>query len=425
MTAPAKPPTSVRGYIDDEGSWAGLLTDLLETVPDLTWPTSVQTYGQMRRDPQLAAILKAYVYPIARAGWHLDPMGARPEVVQLVSDDLGLPVKGDERAPSGARVRGVRWGAHLRTALSELTFGHAAFELEADVERGDGQAHLSNLFERHQSTFVVIDADRQGRLESVQQAEGIGGKQAVPIPARNLQWYSHEREGSAYRGTSLLRPAYGPWLLKREMWRVLAISGRRFGTGLLNMEALPGTNPTQGQIDAAQKMASAARAGDQAGMASPPGFRPVLVGLSGSVPDTLGFVRYLDQQMTRMALSGVVDLGDTPNGSRALGDTFVDLLLLAEQEVADQIAEDATTQSVARLVEWNWGPDEPVPSVQCSEVGARHEVTAEALNLLLTSGALSWDPQLEAAVRAAWKLPERDENAPPPRPPVLAPARAR
>ena len=62
------------------------------------------------------------------------------------------------------------------------------------------------------------------------------------------------------------------------MWRVLAISGRRFGTGLLNMEALPGTNPTQGQIDAAAKMASAARAGDQAGMASPPGFRPVLVG---------------------------------------------------------------------------------------------------------------------------------------------------
>lgn len=424
MTAPA-PPTSVRGYVDDEGVWASLVTDLLETVPDLTWPTSVQTYGQMRRDPQLAAILKAYTYPIARAGWHLDPMGARPEVVQLVSDDLGLPVKGAEQAPSGARVRGVRWGTHLRTALSELTFGHCGFELEADVERGDGRAHLSNLFERHQSTFVDINADRQGRLESVLQAEGMAGHKAVPIPADRLQWYSHEREGSAHRGTSLLRPAYGPWLLKREMWRVLAISGRRFGAGIPTFEPKPGTNPTQGQIDSAQRQASAIRVGDQGGMTTLPGFDFKLTGLTGSLPDTLGFVKYLDQQMTRMALSGVVDLGDTPNGSRALGDTFVDLLLLAEQEVADQIADDATTQSVARLCEWNWGPDEPVPGVACDDVGARHEVTAEALAALVGSGALSWDPALEEAVRTAWKLPPRDPNGPPPRSPVLAPARAR
>jgi hypothetical protein len=158
-------------------------------------------------------------------------------------------------------------------------------------------------------------------------------------------------------------------------------------------------------------------------MSTPPGFRAEILGLTGSVPDTLSFVKYLDQQMTRMALAGIVDLGDTSNGSRALGDSFVELLMLAEQEVADQIAADATTQTAARIVEWNWGPDEPVPAVVCEDVGASHEVTAEALGLLLGAGALSWDPALERYVRQTWKLPERAPDAPAPAvtPPVLRP----
>jgi hypothetical protein len=51
--------------------------------------------------------------------------------------------------------------------------------------------------------------------------------------------------------------------------------------------------------------------------------------MTGSVPDAIAFVSYLDQQMSTMALAGLIDLGNTDNGSRALGDTFLDLFLLS------------------------------------------------------------------------------------------------
>lgn len=430
MTAPA---TTSHGYVDEYAQYGPFFGDILELVPELRWPTSVFTYAQMQHDPQLAAILKAYAYPIVRAGWHLDPMGARPEVVTFVADDLGITVKGDERSPSGARVRGVRWAEHLRAVLpSLLIYGYSAFEQEAPIGP-DGKAHLTALHERSQSTFSEIRADRNGQLEGAYQYNAPRDAQghAIPIPATQLQWYAHERRGSAWQGNSLLRPAYGPWLLKREMLRVLAISSRRHGAGVPTMEALPGTTPGPGQMEAAQRQASAVRAGDTAGMSVPPGFRFALTGLTGSVPDTLGYVRYLDQQMTRMALAGIVDLGDTQRGSRALGEVFVDLMLLALQEVADQVAADVTAQTVARIVEWNWGITEPVPAVVCEDVGAIHETTAESLALLLNAGALSTDPALEEYIRSTWKLPVRDPSTPwqapgmPTSTPIAARARAR
>ena len=86
---------------------------------------------------------------------------------------------------------------------------------------------------------------------------------------------------------------------------------------------------TPAQIVEAQRLASAHRGGDRSGVGLPSGFIMELKGITGSVPDPLPFINYLDQQMSRAALAGVVDLGNTSNGSRALGDTFVDLLMLS------------------------------------------------------------------------------------------------
>jgi hypothetical protein len=72
----------------------------------------------MRNDAQLAGSLNAWMLPIRRADWALDPAGCRPTVYRLVADDLGLPILGQEPRPSGARRRRVVWSDHLRVALS-------------------------------------------------------------------------------------------------------------------------------------------------------------------------------------------------------------------------------------------------------------------------------------------------------------------
>lgn len=396
-------PTSLRGYATDD-MYAGILLDALEHVPDLQYPLSVPVYGKMRHETSLTAVLSSYTLPIRRASWVVNPAGCRPEVVQLVADDLGLPVMGKDE-PGAARTRGVSWAEHLRTALGYLTFGHAGHELLAEMR--DGKARLAGLYERVQSTIQEIHVDRQGNLLGISQE--LRAKANSPqVKADRLVWYVHEREGANLAGRSLLRSAYGPWLIKQDLMRTHAVSNKRWGAGVPVMEALPGTAPSPGQMAEAMQMAAAARAGDQAGAATPPGFVMKILGMSGSVPDTLSFIKYCDASMSRMALAGFLDLGSGDTGSYALAKSFVDLFLLNIQTIADHVADTVTRQVAARIVEWNWG-DEPVPAVQVSDIGSRHELTAEALNLLLGSGALSADPGLEAQVRRMYQLPERVE----------------
>src|SRR5260221_887518 len=218
-------------------------------------------------------------------------------------------------------------------------------------------------------------------------------------------------EGSQWAGISMLRPAFGAWLLKHEPWRVHATSIRRFGMGVP-----PVTSPAGGtaaQVQDAQAMASAMRVGDQTGVGLPQGFQFSLTGLTGSVPDALGFIKYLDQQMAGMALTQGLLLGQTETGSRALGESFLDLYLLALQGVADEIATTATSGQenmpgiVTDLVDQNWGEDEPCPAIVCTDVGESYEITAEALASLTRFGALSPDESLDDWIRKMWRMPGR------------------
>jgi hypothetical protein len=417
----ASAPTRDIGHLDQHyGLWLG---DWLELIPDLIWPNSVQTYARMRHDPQLTAVLAAYTLPIRRATWAIDPAGCRDEVVQLVADDLGLPILGTDAKPGPARRRGVRWADHVRLALGSLTYGFAPFERRYEIR--DGRARLVNLGERLPHTIGAINLHRDGTIRSIQQDIAPASS---PIPADRLAWYVHEREGANWAGRSILRASYGPWLLKHEVWRVHATSIRRFGMGVPSVTAPVGATP--GQVAEAQRLASAMRVGDQSGAGLPNGFQLAITGMTGSVPDAMAFIHYLDQQMSRSALAGLMDLGDTSNGSRALGQSFLDLFLLSLQAVADEIADTATAGQpgipgiVTQLVDYNWGEDEPAPRIVAPDVGDRHEVTAEALDQLITCGAITPDPELEAYVRTSWKLPERSTTALPTPTPQPEPAPA-
>lgn len=403
MTAPTRILGTTDPYAMSTNTW---LYDALEHVPDLQpGPLAIQIYGQMRRDSRLAAILAGYTLQIRRASWQVEPGDCRPEVVQLVADDMGLPVKGKD-VPGAARTRGVSWNDHLRTALLCLPFGHMCFEQLAEVV--DGRARLVALSPRMPQTLEQIHADpKTGVLLGVTQDKPR--KNDVPqIRADRLAFYTHDRETSWF-GTSLLRSSFAPWFLKHELMRVHATSARRFGMGVPTVEWAVGTLPTPDQITAAQRLASAARVGEESGASLPPGASLVLRGLSGSTPDVLGYIKWLNQEMASAALMPHMDLGNTASGSRATATAFLDSWTLALGGIAEEIADVATRQIAARIVHWNFGDAEPVPRVVVSGVGTQREVTAESLNQLLQSGALSADPGLEAWIRREYRLPERED----------------
>lgn len=417
-----KPPTGpLVGYTDLNSYNQYADIDPSEHVADLLFPQSVTTYSSMRRDPQLAAVLAGISLPIRRATWALDPTGCNPAVVKRVADDMGLPVVGSDD-PGPARMQGMSWANHLRTAMLSLVYGFYGFELLADVS--SGQARLVNAYQRTPSTVVFIHSLENGDFGGISQLYHPQTFKRAEIGPERMVWYALDVEGSAHHGNSILRPGFSSWLIKQELRRVLAGSNRRWGMGVPTVRALPGTVPTPEQMAAAAQLAQAARGGDTAGASVPPGFVMEILGMSGSAPNTIEALRWVDQQMSGMVLSRWMDLGSSQTGSRALGEAFIDTFLLSIQSLADHFADVATRQISARLVAWNEGSDEPVPRVVVADVGSRHEVTADALGALLQSGALSADPQLEEWVRRTYRLPPRDPNVPwaPPNPGGAAPS---
>lgn len=404
-------PETLRGYTDDAAlgldGYGAIVDYLLEHTPELLWPYSIRTYARMRHEPQLAAILKAYTLGIRRARWYVDGAGCRDEVTQLVADDLGLPINDADEAQEGARRRRFVFGEHLRLSLLDLTFGHMFFEQE--WAQRDGRWHLEQVQERMPQTVAELKLNPDGTLAAmVQEPRSTGGQGPVLTAAdHRLVYYVNDREGSNYFGQSLLRPAYGMWLIKDQMLRVHATSIRRFGMGVPEVQAPQGATPQQ--IAEAERTARTIKAGQDSGVGLPYGFTLALRGITGSTPDALGFINYLDRQMTRATLTSILDMATSENGARALGETVMDLLVYAQQAIADQHAEVATQQLVVPLVDANWGEDEPAPRVAVGDVGADLELTAEDIRDLAQFGMLIHDEELEGWIRARYGLPPIDQ----------------
>jgi hypothetical protein len=391
-----------------------LAYDFYEQIPALTFPMSTQTYARMRRDPQISSVLKAYTYPLRSATYAINPKGCRDEVAEFVADAWGLPIEGDNDGPGPARRRGVRWKEHMRMALLMLTFGFSPFAIRYEVGGTPVRARLAELSERLPQTITDIRINDDGSIKEVYQ---LGSRK--PIDGSALLWYSHEREGASWQGRSMLIDSYGPWLLKHEMWRVLASSSRRFGMGIPQVTAPPGGTPAD--IANAATLASGYRAGDQSGVGLPNGYQFDLKGMSGSVPDTMAFINYLDAQIATSVLAEVLNLDTASTGNRALGDTVIGLLQMSWQAVAESLADTATGMNV-QMVDYNFGEDEPVPGLLCTDIN-RPEVTSEAISALVTCGALTPDLGLENDIRLRFNLPllseqERDAALPDPTPAV-------
>lgn len=393
------PPLVERGHVVDSPGWWGGLED--EPTPELRWPLSVQVYDRMRRqDAQVASVLRAVTLPIRRTPWRIDPNGARPEVVQLVAEDLGLPVM------DGAPITPVRmrdrfsWLEHLRLALLMLPIGHSYFEQVYRIV--NGQVRLRKLGERPAKTISAINVAADGGLVSIEQYGMIGQTEAVTIPVDRLVAYVNEREGGNWMGTSLLRTCYKNWLIKDRLLRVQAQTVERNGMGVPLYKGAPGEENLSKGLD----MAKAWRGGDAAGAAVPDGADLLLRGVEGDLPDADKPIRYHDEQIARAVLAHFLNLG-TQTGSWALGTTFADFFTLSLQSVAQTIADTATQHIVEDLVDLNWGSDEPAPRVTFDEIGSRHTATAEAIKALVDAGAVFPDRQLEEFLRTTYGLPAK------------------
>jgi len=397
-------PVSEIGYAQNVATngWWTQLDD--EPTPELRWPHSVEVYDAMRsQDSQVTSVLRAVTLPVRRTPWHIDPAGARDEVVRLVAEDLGLPVVGDPLPvdpPLRTRDR-FSWPEHLRQALLMLPFGHMFFE---QVYRIDGQyARLRKLAPRMPRTIEEVKVAEDGGLIAIRQYAAKTGLPQRDIPVNRLVAYVHEREGGNWLGRSLLRPAYKNWLIKDRLLRVDAQTIERNGMGIPVYEAGEGETDLSSGLEMAKKW----RAGDSSGAATPSGAKLRLAGVEGELPTALPSIRYHDEQIGRAVLAHFLNLG-TQTGSWALGSTFADFFTLSLQTLAQQVADTVTQHVVEDMVDFNFGETEPAPRITFDEIGSRQAATAQAIKMLTDAGILLPDRALEEAARQQFGLPPKD-----------------
>jgi hypothetical protein len=423
-------PTAMRGYVDDSAvltldGYSTGVDYLLEHIPALVHPESVRVFSQMRTDPMIAGILKAYAGPINRAHWSIDPAGCRDEVVEKIADDLGLPIKGwsdepneDEpdakvQAPTGARRRKFTWARHLRLVGMYRVFGHMFFEQNwTETAGGDGlRWSLDMVQERMPQTVAGLKLNTNGTLNAVAQGS-IVGKDTILLTTADhrLVHYVREREGSNYFGQSLIRPCYAPWLIKTQVMRVWPTSNRRNGMGIWQVTAPPDAQPQQ--ILEAQRLASSTRASEGAGLGLPAGFTAELKGMTGTLPDHAELANFCNQEMARNTLTMLLTMAGAERGNRSLGETVMDLLIMAQQDDAEFIAGEATDQLVIPLVDANWGESEPAPRIDVGQVGADVETTAQDIYWLTAYAGLKPDRPAREWIRQQRGMPPEDPKDP-------------
>lgn len=410
-TTPVRSQTAVResGYVVAGGattaSWWGW-NEQREDTPELRWPESIKVFDRMRRqDAQVSSVLRAVTHPVRRTKWRVDPAGARPEVVDHVSQDLGLPVLGSDDVPTLRTRDRFSWSAHLRLALLSLPFGHMVFEQVYRIDDTTGLARLRKLGPRMPETITKWNVARDGGLVSVEQGTVGAGSGNITLPVSRLVVYVNEREGGEWWGQSLLRAAYKNWIIKDRLLRTQAQAIDRNGMGLPVYTGAAGA--PQEDVDAGAELAQRVRAGDNSGLGLPSGAKMELLGVQGQVPDAKPAVEYHDSQIAAAVLAQFLNLGKQ-TGSWALGSVFADTFVESLQAVAQEIADTATQHVVEDIVDINYGPDELAPRIVFDEIGSQTAQIAAALKMLVDAGVLTPDPGLESYIRTGLGLPAGD-----------------
>jgi hypothetical protein len=354
MAEPKPPITEIGSAAGDPtamAGWAMFGGDAFERVMELQWPNSIMAYSSMMNDAQIQSLYHGLTLPIRAYWWYIDPNGAPPDVVERVVQDYNLSTD-PEPTDEFKRRRGQRrfsFEKHLEDALRALQYGHYPFEQVGEIGE-DQKWHLRKLSPRPPRTLTEINVAKDGALENIVQGYSFPNK--ITIPINRLVWYAWDREGANWTGRPMTRCVYRNYIVKDRVTRVGAINVERAG-GVPYVEAPEGASGEQiRELDA---LARKFRVGEGAGAALPHGAVLKFAAAAGG-DGAVALIKQQNEEMARAFLQMVSMLGQTNSGSRALGDTFHDILRVAQYTIAKWFCDIFNEHMLEDDVEWNEGP---------------------------------------------------------------------
>lgn len=405
-----------------------------EFMPELRGPRGMRVFAEMRdNDPTVGALLFAVDLMSRRVPWSVESKGEgaeadlRHEFLESILDDMSHP-----------------WEDFISEALSMLVFGWSYFEivykrrvgpLEEDPSRRsrftDGAIGIRKLAPRSQESLLRWEMQEDGGIAGLWQIPPVGGgTYFIPIE-RALLFRTMARKNNP-EGRSILRNAYRPWWLAKNLENIEGVGIERELAGLpvVRIPARYLTSTAAADIAIRQqyeKIAKDLKFNEQAGLVIPsdchadqdgrPSSTPLvsveLLSSAGSrtiEPDVP--IRRHQGNIARTALADFLMLGQDSAGSFAMSASKSDLFLNACQTYLDHIAAVFNRHAVPRLFALNGAPLEDLP---CVKPGRVKPADLDALGTFLErigrAGATLWpDEALDRHVRAEAGLPEPSEE---------------
>ena len=336
--------------------WSSFHVEPNEYVPELIWPQCVPVYDRMMTDAKLAGLLRSVELPLKGRAWAIDPNGADEQSLLKLSDDLDLPIVGQDQSVRRRVGSRFSFDSHLMVALKALGYGFYYFEQVGEIT--ELFWHLKKLAPRPPRTIAEINVDADGGLKSVRQNLGGGATAQSPeLSVDRLVCYVWDYEAANWTGRSLLRPCYRNWLIKDRLLRVDAIKHERSGMGIPVAEAPPGAGPEE--VAELAGMVRSMKVTESGGGAVPAGTKLQLMGTSGSLPDTIASVQFHNEEMNGAFLANFQNLGAgaQSGGSYALGKVQYDFFGQALDAIQDWIIATFNPHVIEDWYDYNHGPE--------------------------------------------------------------------
>ena len=207
---PPRPGTDEIGATGSEATAGELIqTDYNAALQGLP---AYDIFDRMRfSDSSIGTGLWVIKLPLMRATWTVEPPTDTPkdrEIAEFVEADLmGMTIP---------------WQEYLWQVFLMLDYGSFPFEIVWEI-RDDHRAHLRKLAPRHPRTVTKWLIDDHGGFNGVeQQTLRSSGFHTVIIPPEKLIVYVNQKEGSNFRGVSLLRRVYKHWMITERLENAVA-----------------------------------------------------------------------------------------------------------------------------------------------------------------------------------------------------------
>ena len=181
----------------------------------------------------------------------------------------------------------------IREAFMQAVFG---FSLHEIVWRLDGGADLEYVFPWQVQAWVTDASER--KLLGVRCVDS-----QVILPASKAILWSYNRLGNDFEGVGILRQVGLLIELKQQLLSNYGISHYAFGVPWIFLEREQGSNAAQTEVGVETKvmqLLSTASSQERPVFKLASGYKAVILSASGSIPDPLPMLAYLDSKIATM-----------------------------------------------------------------------------------------------------------------------------